>query len=414
MGRCLTLVDVKDRHLKGLCFYCDERFTPSYKCAKQPMAIMLMEETIEDDPIEDLEEQQEEEVGHTERTNRLKFKQTLLSFSSSRVDSENSLGQRSHLRQYVQIFFDDILQHELKAKDSICTWGQQRVDYLCHIIPKDGVEDDPKKIQSMVDWPLPKTTKELCGFLSLTGYCRQFVANYSKVVAPFTALLRKGAFTWTDKAREAFEALKKAMISASQLWEAYKNDMDTMKMMDDLAADRSYMQGVVVKDGLLVDKGKIIVLADHHLCLEWMCYFHDSPMAGHEGVLHIYKRLSQSCTSTGMKKDVQACVKACEVCEREKTESTKPVGLLQPLPIPMKVWEDVAMDFIDGLSKDKRHYVILIVVDHLSKYAHFSALAHPYTAKKVAEVYVRDMAKMHGMPKSIVSDCDPIYVSQFW
>ncbi|XP_072984348.1 uncharacterized mitochondrial protein AtMg00860-like [Typha latifolia] len=145
---------------------------------------------------------------------------------------------RPHLRQYVLIFFDDILvynrtweehlghlrtvldllrQHKLKAKDSKCLWGQQRVDNLGHIIYKDGVEADPNKIQSMVDWSLPKTTKELRGFLGLIGYYRRFIVNYGKVVAPLTALLRKGAFSWMDKAREEFEALKKAMISASVL-----------------------------------------------------------------------------------------------------------------------------------------------------------------------------------------------------
>ncbi|XP_072998539.1 uncharacterized mitochondrial protein AtMg00860-like [Typha latifolia] len=69
----------------------------------------------------------------------------------------------------------------------------------------------------MVDCPLPKTTKELCGFLGLTSYYRRFVVNSGKVAAPLTSLLRKGAFSWTDKARGALEALKKAMISAPVL-----------------------------------------------------------------------------------------------------------------------------------------------------------------------------------------------------
>ncbi|XP_073010940.1 uncharacterized mitochondrial protein AtMg00860-like [Typha latifolia] len=69
----------------------------------------------------------------------------------------------------------------------------------------------------MVEWSLPKTTKELCSFLGLIGYYCRFVANYGKIAAPLMALLRKGVFTWTDKAREAFEAMKKAMILASIL-----------------------------------------------------------------------------------------------------------------------------------------------------------------------------------------------------
>ncbi|XP_072962659.1 uncharacterized mitochondrial protein AtMg00860-like [Typha angustifolia] len=116
--------------------------------------------------------------------------------------------------QHIRTVPSLLRQYKLKAKGSKCSWGQQRVDYLGHIISKDGVEADPKKIQSMVEWPLPKTTKELRGFLDLTGYYRRFVANYGKVAAPLTALLQEGAFIWMDKAKETFEAMKKAMILA--------------------------------------------------------------------------------------------------------------------------------------------------------------------------------------------------------
>ncbi|XP_073000151.1 uncharacterized mitochondrial protein AtMg00860-like [Typha latifolia] len=114
-----------------------------------------------------------------------------------------------HLRTVLGL----LRQYQLKAKDSKCSWGQQKVDYLGHIISKDGVEVGPKKIQSMVEWPLPKSTKDLRSFLGLASYYYWFVVNYDKVAAPLTTLLRKGAFTWTDKARDAFKVMKKAMIS---------------------------------------------------------------------------------------------------------------------------------------------------------------------------------------------------------
>ena len=84
-----------------------------------------------------------------------------------------------------------------------------------------------------------------------------------------------------------------------------------------------------------------------------------------------------------MRKEVLSYVQACEICEHAKVDLTKSAGLLQTLPIPEQIWEDVAMDFIDGLPQVRRHIVKMVVVDWLTKSAHFSVQAHPYTAKKV-------------------------------
>ena len=70
---------------------------------------------------------------------------------------------------------------------------------------------DPKKVESMQDWPRPKNLKRLRGFLGLTGYYRKFVWNYGKIAAPLTSLLKKNAFTWTSAANHAFQALKYTM-----------------------------------------------------------------------------------------------------------------------------------------------------------------------------------------------------------
>ena len=82
--------------------------------------------------------------------------------------------------------------------------------------------------------------------------------------------------------------------------------------------------------------------------------------------------------------------------------------------MPEGVWRDVSMDFIEGLPKSDRYNVILVVVDRLTKYAHFIPVKHPYTASTIAQAFLDNVVKLHGLPNSIVSDKDTVFVSHFW
>jgi hypothetical protein len=115
-----------------------------------------------------------------------------------------------------------------------------------------------------------------------------------------------------------------------------------------------------------------------------------------------------------MKKDILQFVTECEVFQRNKGETVKSPGILQPLPIPTLIWTDISMDFIVGLPKVGNKSVIMVVVDHLSKYAHFFSLPHPFTTTLIAQVFLDEIFKLHGMPTSIVYDRDPTFTSTFW
>lgn len=142
--------------------------------------------------------------------------------------------------------------------------------------------------------------------------------------------------------------------------------------------------------------------------------FHSSPTAGHSRFLRTYKRVRRNFNWLGLKKTVKSFVFDCDTCQRTNYEAIKPPGLLQPLPIPSQIWIDIAMDFIEGLPAAHGRNAILVVVDRLSKYAHFIVIKHPYSAAKVADLFLHEVFRLHDIPATIVSDRDPIFMSHFW
>ncbi|XP_042942850.1 uncharacterized mitochondrial protein AtMg00860-like [Carya illinoinensis] len=138
------------------------------------------------------------------------------------------------LRRFVLIFFDDILVYSKSVeahkehlsvvmriledyhffiKVSKCTYIEKELEYLGHFISGEGVKVDQRKIEAMVNWPLPKDESALRGFLCLTRYYRRFVKNYELMAKALNSLLKKDNFEWTQEAREAFEDLKRAMTN---------------------------------------------------------------------------------------------------------------------------------------------------------------------------------------------------------
>jgi hypothetical protein len=115
-----------------------------------------------------------------------------------------------------------------------------------------------------------------------------------------------------------------------------------------------------------------------------------------------------------MKQDIHNFVAECDVCQCNKGEIVKSLGTLQLLPIPPAIWKDISMDIIIGLPKSGNKSVIMVVVDLLSKYAHFYSLQHPFTTSTTTQIFMDQVFKLHGMPHSIVSDREPTFTNNFW
>ena len=116
-----------------------------------------------------------------------------------------------------------------------------------------------------------------------------------------------------------------------------------------------------------------------------------------------------------LKRDIAEYIAKCDVCNRVKAEHQKPAGLLQPLPVPEWKWEQIGMDFITGLPRTKSGYdSIWVIVDRLTKVAHFVPVKTTNTSAKLAEIYMKRIVCLHGVPKSMVSDRGTQFTSHFW
>eukprot|EP00253_Pinus_taeda_P016078 PITA_16078 len=175
-----------------------------------------------------------------------------------------------YLDRFVLIFIDDILvysrtveehqehlrkvlqtlrEHQLYAKFSKCDFFKEEIQYLGHVISKEGIAVDPEKIKAIMDWPVPKDVADIRSFMGLAGYYRIFVEGFSKVAFPITSLQKKGkAFQWTPNCQQSFEQLKHLLTTAPILRIA-DPDKDYVVCTD---ASKEGVGGVLMQEGRVV------------------------------------------------------------------------------------------------------------------------------------------------------------------
>lgn len=142
---------------------------------------------------------------------------------------------------------------------------------------------------------------------------------------------------------------------------------------------------------------------------------HDSVIYGHLGVSKTVHAISRSFFWPKLVTDVQAYVRSCPTCQRSKSRNKRPMGLLQPLPIPANRWDEITMDLITQLPPTARGYdAVFTVVDRLSKRTHFLPTTTNVTATDLAQLFFDRIFIIHGLPRTIVSDRDPRFTSKFW
>ena len=244
----------------------------------------------------------------------------------------------------------------------------------------------------------------------MLGYDFEIIYKKGKQNVVADALSRKD---------EDVEALLCAISIIQPDWinearEEWKNDEEVWALIQKLQQDSSTSDTFSWQNDSLSYKDRLYLCKNSQLKQKILMELHTSPLGGHSGFLKTYHRVKKDFFWDGLNSDIQKFVAECLVCQRNKVETIKTPGLLQPLSIPSQRWEEVSMDFITGLPKSEGKSVIMVVVDRLTKYAHFCALSHPFKASTVSTAFMETIQKLHGNPKIIVSDRDPIFTGNFW
>lgn len=521
---------------------------------------------------------------------------------------------REQLDDFVIVFLDDILiysrtladhtvhvrkvldilrKEKLYAKESKCELFRPEVEFLGHIVGRDGLRMMEDKVKSVQDWPVPSSVSHVRSFVGTIGFYRKFIQGFSAVATPLTDLTKDGAkFDWGPAQRSAFEQLKAAaaaepvlilpdpnlpyvvhtdasgfatgavlqqdqgkglqpiaymsrkmldaetrypvheqemlaIIHALLLWRHYLMGRKFVVMTDhrslqyfktqpqlsnrqihwkDIIAnfdfDIEYIEGKtnIVADGLSrrVDHQKVeseqsiskhlgmahtkvvpaiinaaviaplhrinavtILLADIHdaialdpvykqrlkqsaavllkdnlsIVRSFLYYnidrlyipedqalrtrilheCHDVPTSGHLGKDKTIASVKRRFYWPGMDSDITQYVTGCDACQRNKPSHQAKMGLLQPLPIPIRPWSQVSLDLITQLPRSKAgNDAIVVFVDKLTKMVHYVPTTTTVTAPQLASLFIREVCRHHGIPDSLLSDRDPRFTAHFW
>ncbi|GJP61476.1 hypothetical protein CLOP_g18631 [Closterium sp. NIES-67] len=339
-----------------------------------------------------------------------------------------STTREQHLKD-LEAVFSLLQQHRLITKGSKCEFLKQELEFLGHVISINGVKIDPKKIATIQDWKPPANLRELQSFLGFVNYVRRFIPNMAEVTSPLTDLLKKGKFyEWGGEQQAAFDQLKLFLTTPPVLRIADPHrPFELITDASDLAVGAVLLQDF--GEGLqpiayesrklnpaernypVHDKELLAVRTAALLIQE----AHDSNFSGHYGIDKTAKLLSRNYYWPDLSTDVQQYVTSCATCQRMKSSRLRRAGLLQPLEPPSRPWQQVTMDFVTSLpAGPSGNDAILVVVDRLTKMAHFAACKTTITAEQTAKLFLTNIVRLHGIPSAIISDRDTRFTSNFW
>ncbi|GJR63442.1 putative reverse transcriptase domain-containing protein [Tanacetum coccineum] len=328
---------------------------------------------------------------------------------------------RPYLDKFVIVFIHDILIYS----------KTQEEHFLGHVINGNGIRVDPSKIEAVKNWKALRKPTEVRSFLGLVGYYRRFIDNFSKIAKSLTILTQKCKTFNCDEERElAFQTLKDKLCNApvlalpDGLEESVANVVaDALSRKERVKPKRVRAMNMTlqssIKDRILAARRRLWTSPRDYKKGEVrtliMDEAHKSKYSVHPGADKMYYDLRDRYWWPGMKKDIAEYVSKCLTCLKVKAEHQRPSGLLQQPEIPVWKWEGIAMDFVTKLPRTSSgHDTIWVIVDRLTKSAHFLPMHEDYKMDRLARLYLNEIVARHGVPISIISDRDSRFTSRFW
>nr|GEX76378.1 putative reverse transcriptase domain-containing protein [Tanacetum cinerariifolium] len=373
------------------------------------------------------------------------------------IYSKNKEDHEEHLR----IILELLQKEKLYAKFSKCEFGLDSVKFLGHVINSQGVHVDPSKVETIKSWTALKSPTEVRQFLGLAGYYRS---------APILALSEgfEDFVVYCDASLKGYGAVlmqrEKVIAYASRQLRTHEENY----MTHDLELDHKSLQYILDQKELNMRQRRWIellsdydceiryhprkanVIADalrrkerekplkkedlrrmqkqifeirtngirYHDKRIWLSLHgglrdlimhesHKSKYSIHPGSTKMYQDLRKLYWWPNIKADITTYVGQCLTCAKVKAEHLKPSGLLQQPEIPKWKWENVTMDFVTGLPRTLSGYdSIWVIVDRLTKSAHFLPKKKTDSIEKLAELYLKEIVCRHGVPMSVIFDRD--------
>nr|GEY32562.1 transposon Ty3-I Gag-Pol polyprotein [Tanacetum cinerariifolium] len=267
-----------------------------------------------------------------------------------------SVTEHDHQFHLQQLF--KVLDHEkLYGNLDKCDFFTDQVTFLGYLVSAKGIQVDERKVQAIRDWPVPQSIQQ-----RKLNDAKQRYSTYDK---EFYAIVR------------ALDHWKHYLISKEFI---LHSDHEALK----------YIQG----------QHKL-----HSQHAKWVEYLQAFTFT----IKHMLGKLNKGADALS-----QHYVKSCLPCHRAKSHLS-PHGLYMPLPVPNAPWGDVSLDFIVGLPRTQcQKDSIMVVVNRFSKMAHFIAYHTTFDVVQVAALYFKEIVRLHGIPRSMVSDGDVKFLSHCW